>query len=495
MNELNKHTNPVTIGGACKIAFFLILMMTNLANGMCQARKDIIIYGKLNHQLKEKLQGELKLEVYIDLIATDSNVNKAYPVKVSGDNFKIIIKPKTDVQYLVSKLLPANWSFIMAQPGDSLYFDLKSEDNYTFNSNNKYLFDCQLELKKANVPVARTFMTGDTGIVNYLNFKRDSILKGLDHILSKYKQLLKPEIINLLKINFYSLVNTAYCSSVGVMAQDHESNYAANEIKLAAAALNARYVHSRPPNDSQLIKNSIFYVPYLLALEKAWNGLQSDTGNFRQDRFDRMFISINRNYTGVLKQKVLTLFFLTCFNQSYSAIDSLNSILPEISDQSYQIMLAGMQVAKTSGNNAYPFKLIGEDGKIYSLDDFKDKLIICKFWFTGCIACIREENILKPLREKYKNNQKVVFISINVDYTKERWEQGLKLGTYTSSQSINLATFNSGFHHPMLEFYHYVGFPQLLLIDKTGKIITSSPEQPTDNSSLSSLDTLIQSHL
>jgi hypothetical protein len=495
---MNKSTDSPGKGkNPCLLKFILLILFAfaNIGNVTGQTRKDIIIYGKLDSKLTEQLPIDFRLETYTNILGIDSNINKTYKVNVRNNSFKITIKSTADFTYFNFISFPVeSWRGLkMAQPGDTLFFNLKGEHDFTFRTNNAGLYSCQMELKKANVPVGRTFLNSDTGIVNYIKFKRDSIATDFERILLKYHNLLSPEALEILKINFYSELNIAYLEQLRVISQE-KGIYRENEEFSAASAIKERYQKSRPPKDSSLITNSIFYAPYIVQLERVWNGLFSDTSNFKQNRFDRIFKSINNNYTGLLKHKVFTVFFVTYFHQSYDAEKYLNSIIDQITDNPYKNVLLGLKQSKTAGNKAYPFTLESDQGRSYSLQDFKGKVIICKFWFNGCTGCAQEERELKPLRDKYKTNPNIVFVSINVDYSKKVWEAGLAKGIYSSPQELNLHTNGLGYRHPMLDFYNYYSFPQLLLIDKNSKIINSSPVRATDKKSLLELDSLIQKY-
>ncbi|TFF37719.1 TlpA family protein disulfide reductase [Mucilaginibacter psychrotolerans] len=480
-----------------KYVLILITGFTSLSTVSGQTRKEIVIYGKWTPEIRKALPDNFSLEVYRNILGIDSNVNQTYQVKVSANAFMVKIKPKADFVYFGFKGFPVDsWvGLTLARPGDSLYFDIKSKDDFHFKSNNEALYTCQAELKKANVPVNGTkpFHNSDTGIVNYLIFKRDSILKDLDRILLKYQQQLPPDLLAILKINSYSELNRGYITSLSVIVQN--KTYSQTEENLAVTAINERYQKNKPPVDSALITNSISYAPYLIELERAWNGLHSDTSNFKQDRFERTFKAISSNYSGLLRQKILTVFFMAFFNQSYTAQADLQSIIGEVTEYPYQNILTGLLHSKTTGNRAYPFKLQSYDGRYYTLDDFKGKVMICKFWFYGCSGCAMEEKELQPIRERYKNNPNVVFISVNVDYNRKLWKMGLDKGIYSSPQELNLHTNGMGYRHPMLDFYNYQSFPQLLLVDKNSSIITSSPVRITDEKSLLALDELIRTHL
>jgi thiol-disulfide isomerase/thioredoxin len=497
MNILKDKTGSIYHNPLLRYVLIFFLAFVNVGFASGQSRKEIVIYGKWTPEIKKALPDNFSLEVYRNILGIDSNVNQTYQIKVSANTFMVKIKPKADVVYFGFKGFPVDsWGGLtLARPGDSLYVDIKSKDNFQFKSNNEALYTCQFELKKANVPVnrAQPFHYSDTGIVNYLIFKRDSILKDLDRILLKYQQQLPPGLSDILKINSYSELNRGYITSLSAIVQN--KTYIKTEENLAVAVINQRYQKNKPPVDSALITNSISYAPYLIELERAWNGLHSDTSNFKQDRFERTFRAISSNYSGLLRQKILTVFFMAFFNQSYTAQADLRSIIGEVTDYPYQNILTGLLHSKTTGNRAYPFKLQSYDGKYYTLDDFKGKVMICKFWFYGCSGCAMEEKELQPIRDRYKNNPNVVFISVNVDYSRKLWKMGLDKGIYSSQEELNLYTNGMGYRHPMLDFYNYQSFPQLLLVDKDSNIISSSPVRITDTKSLSALEELIKTHL
>ena len=71
-----------------------------------------------------------------------------------------------------------------------------------------------------------------------------------------------------------------------------------------------------------------------------------------------------------------------------------------------------------------------------------------------------------------------MFITVSVDKDQATWKQSILSGKYSAAHSINLFTDGQGDQHPLLKFYNYHGFPQLLVIDKQGKIISANPPRP-----------------
>lgn len=54
-------------------------------------------------------------------------------------------------------------------------------------------------------------------------------------------------------------------------------------------------------------------------------------------------------------------------------------------------------------------------GRNIKLSELKGKVVFLNFWATWCPPCIAEMPSINKLRAKYKNNEKVVFLLVDVD--------------------------------------------------------------------------------
>lgn len=201
-----------------------------------------------------------------------------------------------------------------------------------------------------------------------------------------------------------------------------------------------------------------------------------------KNEFRNAYNELVKQHSGVLREKVLVYFFSNNLrgagaqNSDDIYLDALNYVKkPE-----YRLYLVDLGAAKHKGNDAYNFKMPDETGKMVSLSDFKGKVVVIDCWFTGCNACsyIAKE-MEKDVLPNFKDNPNVVFVSVNVDRSKEMWLTSLKGGKYTNPHSINLYTEGLESKHPFIYEYKLQGFPQLLLIDKNGKIFTPSMPRNT----------------
>lgn len=135
---------------------------------------------------------------------------------------------------------------------------------------------------------------------------------------------------------------------------------------------------------------------------------------------------------------------------------------------------------KLLNQKAFNFKLPNADGVFKSLYEFKGKIIVIDFWFTGCPGCLGLAPKLKEV-ESYYQGKPVVFITISVDKDKEKWISSLKSNKYTSPNAINLFTEGKGEGHKVVNKYLVTGYPSLFIIDKYGYFVKLPKDPRLDN--------------
>lgn len=87
----------------------------------------------------------------------------------------------------------------------------------------------------------------------------------------------------------------------------------------------------------------------------------------------------------------------------------------------------------------------------------------------------------EPLEEAHRllaDSDELLFISLNVDRTAERWKRGLASGQYPTENSLNLYIGDSGLHHPLIDDLNVTSFPTLLVFNKTGDLIWEKVPDP-----------------
>lgn len=191
----------------------------------------------------------------------------------------------------------------------------------------------------------------------------------------------------------------------------------------------------------------------------------------------QVYTAITGEYKGLIRDRVITAYLLRghggISNEQYEYC--LNDALRKVQSPLYEKYLKDQLQRMHKGAAVYNFSLPDSLGNIISLSDFRGKLVLIDFWFTGCFSCTRLAGIMeKEVIHRY-NDSSVVFMSICVDKEKEKWMKSVRSGKYTGARSVNLYTAGQGMNHPLVKYYNIQGCPRLLLIDRSGRIYAARP--------------------
>jgi thiol-disulfide isomerase/thioredoxin len=108
-------------------------------------------------------------------------------------------------------------------------------------------------------------------------------------------------------------------------------------------------------------------------------------------------------------------------------------------------------------------------GKPVRLADFKGKVVVMDFWGSWCPPCRAELPKFQALYEKYKTNDKVVFLGMNWE---RPGEPAARMKLVTDFMAKNNYTFPVVIDHDRVavEAYDLPGFPTVYMIDGNGQI-------------------------
>lgn len=147
-------------------------------------------------------------------------------------------------------------------------------------------------------------------------------------------------------------------------------------------------------------------------------------------------------------------------------------------EQAYDKYLAGLEkeatekfkedlIAKMINDDAPDFTLVNLDGQEVSLADMKGKVVILDFWATWCGPCKASFPGMQQMVNKYKDNDKVVFLFIN------SWESAKdKKQSAKDFIDKNEYTFNVPMDEKdeVVAKYKVEGIPTKFVLDGNGKI-------------------------
>ena len=118
------------------------------------------------------------------------------------------------------------------------------------------------------------------------------------------------------------------------------------------------------------------------------------------------------------------------------------------------------------GNMAPDFTLYNLDGKPLTLSDLKGKRVVLNFWTTWCPPCRAEMPHMQEYYEKYKKEDNVEIVGVNLTYDREkveRVEQFLK--SFNITFPIVLEPDGS-----VASQYKIITIPSTFMIDTEGRI-------------------------
>ena len=125
------------------------------------------------------------------------------------------------------------------------------------------------------------------------------------------------------------------------------------------------------------------------------------------------------------------------------------------------------------GDRAVDFTATDINGNAITLSSLQGKVIYVDLWATWCGPCMEEMPHYEVLKEKYKDNPSIAFVSLSIDDNISLWKASVmnrKAGGYQWLINRN-----------KLDAYNIVGIPRILLIDKNFKMVDMNAPAPSSN--------------
>ncbi len=129
----------------------------------------------------------------------------------------------------------------------------------------------------------------------------------------------------------------------------------------------------------------------------------------------------------------------------------------------------------------YP-KLKDLDGKYFTLDDFKGKVVYIDFWASWCGPCRAKMPYSKKLHEMFDSKQlkNLVFLYISIDGDEAAWKAAVKQIGMEGKLGISPGNWSS----EIASFFQINSIPRYMLMDKNGKIVDLNAKRPSTGQAL-----------
>ena len=111
---------------------------------------------------------------------------------------------------------------------------------------------------------------------------------------------------------------------------------------------------------------------------------------------------------------------------------------------------------------APPFSLTALDGKTFSLDDCKGKVVLIDFWATWCGPCREALPHLRAMAKKF-DGRPLVILSVSLDTEEQKWKEFMSKNEMTWLQYRD-----GGFSGPISTLFNVHAIPHTFTIDADG---------------------------
>lgn len=286
--------------------------------------------------------------------------------------------------------------------------------------------------------------------------------------LEKHKALISPLSFHVLKADLL-YENTAYFTKINSIIWTGGLRSRDDSLRKELVARFDSLMKQPEARDvtAEGLSHSIQYINYLAQKFKCGSWL--NRGKFSLDWIIDQILVAKLNAGS--KEELLMREIYAPIRGSENVSNLYESIGPYIRKPAYRQLLEQLKKKALSGKFT-DFQLEDDKGKHKSLKKFQNKVILIDFWFTGCGKC-REfyRSTLSKVEQKWKNDPRVVFISISVDRQKSAWLKSVQSGLYTSEQAINLYTGGSGGSAPVCNDNNITGYPTVVLLNRSRDVI------------------------
>ena len=125
----------------------------------------------------------------------------------------------------------------------------------------------------------------------------------------------------------------------------------------------------------------------------------------------------------------------------------------------------------SNGDLAVDFSATDLNKRSAHPSDLKGKLLYIDLWATWCGPCMEEMPAFEKLKESFKNDNRIQFISLSIDDDKEAWQKNVSKRNATGYQWI--------IDRARLNAYNIIGIPRTILIDKDFHIVEMNALLPS----------------
>lgn len=315
---------------------------------------------------------------------------------------------------------------------------------------------------------------------NSINLKRhliDSALRVKIDRLRELDRYIDPQASKLIYLDLVGKYELSFVNSLQNLAVYPDYREAVFDLAKNEFIKNYNPDFYKKFNDS-LITGSYYFSNFLLKKEIYSARLNKNSKydkTQKKETVEEVLDLMRDNYKNGIRDKLILELFYYMGQRKEITEQNINNALNITNGSKFKKALELYTSRNYGSIDAFPFELTNANGDTIRLKDFKGKLIVMDFWFTGCGGCMSLTRKLTPIIKDLKENKNVVFVSVSIDKKKEIWLKSSTEGKYSPKNAFHLYTNGKGANHPLIKYYNIMSYPTLIVISKDGKTITTNP--------------------
>jgi len=448
-----------------KYSIFLILLIGFTSGRFFTPERTIRICGQADF-LESGDSVTLSLHQYTGRL---EEISREYTVLVRGDSFKLTIPGCDQPQYLdiyFHNRTHSALKLLLPRSGAEVRFGIKT-NRFHFYGPSAANFSVQQDLREISAAYTRHLpkrFTPETLPAFYKDI--DACAAASIRVLESRKNKIDPLLYRMVGDDIRDDAAAAKLSYLSMTCLNKSP-----EVQESFCTAFRKYGRPLMPAGSS---EQVIYQQYL-----------ADSCIFphRKFRAHDCYVYESTHFIGDIRERLVTALFISKRHSPENLVPDMEHALGYIKNKEFRAVLEKIKAMNTVGAVAPDFTLRDADDQPVSLKDFRGKVIMLDFWFTGCGACRSMAPVLAGLEKKYVH-QPVVFISVCIDKKRTQWLASLSSHLYTSDLSVNLYTEGQGDMHPVIRNFDVRGYPTFILIDRDGKIGPSPRRDPDGMSAL-----------
>lgn len=294
----------------------------------------------------------------------------------------------------------------------------------------------------------------------------DSLNRALDHILIESCNSLNPAVKERTLFDNRAYVYKVLRTMMDRLVRTNESDR--EVLQMVHSFLSKPIFEHNSLLNEQAASLSYEWCDMLLFNERLRSKVKYMLAGESPDQEESIGTALTERYTGKVRNK---LYYLALLRNLDADRMIRNALRDEFDNTDHYREEATAFLERLEGSPAFNFEMVDANDSVHRMSDYKGKVLVLDFWFSGCMACMYLTKEMHEAVKFYESADDVVFVSLNFDRYRDFWKRSLASGKYTHETGLNLWAGEVATKHPIIGHYGIQGYPMLLIVDKNGILV------------------------